>query len=237
AGIGIYPSYIIREYDEFLHSYDNLEIQETLISTASRDPVNMKILESDLKARIPLHKAKLSNAIVIDKSGSMYGRKIKGAIMAALGLKELLEMNYKEDALHVIAFDYKPYLTSSGEIISLRANGSTDIGHALDFTREILAKEDGNRNIFLITDSEPTVSYYPGQTPVQSALRASYLAGREGIRMNIMMLDSNPRLRDICDEMAKMNGNSTVAFIDDPLNLKEFVIKSFIDHKRRMRIY
>ncbi|MCP8309291.1 MAG: hypothetical protein H3Z54_11475 [archaeon] len=235
AGIGIYPSYIIREYDEFLHSYDNLDIQETLISTASKDPVNMKILESDLKARIPLHKAKSSNAIVIDKSGSMYGRKIKGAIMAALGLKELLEMNYNEDALHVIAFDYKPYLIPSGEIIKLGADGSTDIGHVLDFTREILAKEDGNRNIFLITDSEPTVSYYLGQTPVQSALRASYLTGREGIRMNIMMLDNNPRLRDICDEMAKMNGNSTVAFIDDPLNLKEVVIKSFIDHKRKMR--
>ncbi|MCP8313912.1 MAG: VWA domain-containing protein, partial [archaeon] len=121
------------------------------------------------------------------------------------------------------------------EIIKLGADGSTDIGHVLDFTREILAKEDGNRNIFLITDSEPTISYYPGQTPVQSALRTSYLTGREGIRMNIMMLDNNPRLRDICDEMAKMNGNSTVAFIDDPLNLKEVVIKSFIDHKRKMK--
>ncbi len=237
AGIGVYPSYIIREYDDFLHSYDNLDIQETLVSTASRDPVNMKILESDLKARIPLHKTKSSNAIVIDKSSSMYGRKIKGAIMAALALKELLEMNYKEDALHVVAFDYKPYPISSSEIIQLRANGSTDIGHALDFTRKILAREDGNRNIFLITDSEPTISYYPGQTPLQSALRASYLAGREGIRMNIMMLDCNVRLRDICDEMARMNGNSTVAFIDDPLNLKEFIIKSFIDHKRKIRMY
>ncbi len=112
-----------------------------------------------------------------------------------------------------------------------------DIGHALDFTRKILAKEDGNRNIFLITDSEPTISYYPGQTPLQSALRTSYLAGREGIRMNIMMLDSNVRLRDICDDMARMNGNSTVAFIDDPLNLKEFIINSFIDHKRRCSMF
>jgi Ca-activated chloride channel family protein len=237
TGTGTYPSYIIREYDEFLHSYDNLDIQETLVSTASRDPVNMKILESDLRARIPLHKAKSSNAILIDKSSSMYGRKIKGAIMAGLGLKELLEMNYKEDALHIIAFDYKPYLISPNEIIQLRANGSTDIGYALDFARKILAKEDGNKNIFLITDSEPTISYYPWQTPLQSALRASYLAGREGIRMNIMMLDNNLRLRDICDEMARMNGNSTVTFIDDPLNLKEFVIKSFIDHKRKLRMY
>ncbi|MGQ9468396.1 MAG: VWA domain-containing protein [Nitrososphaerales archaeon] len=236
AGIGIYPSHIIREYDEFLHSYDNLDIQETMILTALRDPVDMKILESDLKARIPLHKTKSSNAIMIDKSGSMYGRKIKGAMMAALGLKELLETNYKEDALHVIAFDYKPYLISPGEITRLKANGSTDIGRALDLAREVLVKEDGNRNIFLITDSEPTVSYYPGQTPVQSAFRASYLAGRENIRMNIIMLDSNPRLRDICDEMAKINGDSTVAFIDDPLNLKEFIIKSFIDHRRKMKL-
>ncbi|MEM3437456.1 MAG: VWA domain-containing protein [Nitrososphaerales archaeon] len=236
-GTGTYPSYMIREYDDFLHSYDNLDIQETLLTTALRDPVNMEILESDLKARIPLHKAKSSNAILIDKSSSMYGRKIKGAIMAALGLKELFETNYKEDTLHIIAFDYKPYLISSNEIIQLRANGSTDIGYALDFARKILAKEDGNKNIFLITDSEPTISHNPWQTPLQNALRASYLAGREEIRMNIIMLDNNPRLRDICDEMARMNGNSIITFIEDPLNLKEFIIKSFIDHKRRCSIF
>jgi Ca-activated chloride channel family protein len=234
VGMGINPSYMMCEYDEYLHSYDTLDIQETLISTTSRDPIKMEICQSDLKARIHLHKTKSSNAILLDKSGSMYGHKIRGAMMAALGLKELLETNYKEDGLYVIAFDSKPYLLSSGEITRLRASGSTDIGRTLDLTREILTKEDGNRNIFLITDSEPTVSCYPRQTPVQSALRASYLAGKEGIRINIMMLDRNPILREICEEMARLNGSSTIALVDDPLNLKEFVIKSFIDYKRKI---
>ncbi|MFQ6075467.1 MAG: VWA domain-containing protein [Candidatus Bathyarchaeia archaeon] len=232
TGFGIYPSHIIREYDEFLHTYDMLDVQETLISTALRDPQGMDFLRSDLKARIPLHKAKSSNAIVIDKSGSMNGYKLKGAVMAALGLRELLETEYKEDTLHVIAYDHRPYILSPGDIVRLVAHSWTDIGQAVDMTRKILSKEEGNRNLFLITDGEPTSSCYPDQTPEESALRATYMAGRDDIRMNIIMLDSRPGLRRFCEQMATLNGNATIAFVDDPLNLKEFVIKSYIQYRR-----
>ncbi len=234
TGFGTYPSHIIREYDDYQHTYDMLDIQETLISTASRDPEDMDILEGDLKARIPFHKAKSANAIVIDKSGSMNGYKLKGAVMSALGLRELLETEYKEDALHVIAYDHKTYVLNPGEIVRLVAHSWTDIGQAVDAARRILSEEEGNKNIFLVTDGEPTSSCYPDQTPEQSALRAAYMSGKEDIRMNIIMLDSRPSLRRFCEEMAVLNGNTTVAFVDDPLNLKEFVIKSYIDYRQRI---
>jgi len=235
AGLGMYPSHILREYDDYAHTFDMLDIQETLISTASRDPQEMQIEMEDLKVRIPLHKAKSSNVILIDKSGSMNGNKIRGAIMAALALRYLLETEFKEDTLHVIAYDHAPYLLGPGDIIRLRANSWTDIGRALDMGREILAREATNRNVFLITDSEPTVSCYPNQTPEASALRASYMLGLEGIHMNIIMLDRRPELRALCEEMAILSRNATITYVDDPLNLTEFVIKSFVDLKRTLR--
>lgn len=234
TGFGVFPSHIIREYDEFLHTYDMLDIQETLMSTALRDPEEMEILTSDLKARIPLHMAKSSNAIVIDKSGSMNGYKLRGAVMAALGLRELLETEYKEDTLHVIAYDHRPYILSPGDIVRLVAHSWTDIGQAVDMTRTVLSREEGNRNLFLITDGEPTSSCYQDQTPEESALRAAYMAGRDDVRMNIIMLDSRPGLRRFCERMAALNGNATIAFVDNPLNLKEFVIKSYIHYRHTL---
>jgi len=231
AGWGVYPSHILQEYDEHGHTYDMLDIQETLLSTALRDPSKMRMERSDFKARIPLHKAKSSNIILIDKSGSMNGNKIRGAIMAALALRQLMETEFKEDILQVIAYDQTPYLLNIGDIIKLRANGWTDIGKALDLSREILAKEEENRNVFLITDSEPTVSCYPDQTPESSALRASFMLSLEDISMNIIMLDRRPELRALCEEMAILNRNATAVYVDDPLNLSEFVIKSYIDMK------
>jgi len=231
SGWGVYPSHILREYDEYGHTYDMLDIQETLLSTASRDPREMRMERHDFKARIPLHKAKSSNIILIDKSGSMNGNKIRGAIMAALALRQLMETEFKDDILQVIAYDQTPYLLNPGDLIKLRANGWTDIGKALDLSRELLIREDENRNIFLITDSEPTVSCYPNQTPEASALRASYMLSLEDISINIIMLDRRPELRALCEEMAILNRNATAVYVDDPLNLSEFVIKSYIDMK------
>ncbi|MCX8176264.1 MAG: VWA domain-containing protein, partial [Candidatus Bathyarchaeota archaeon] len=107
-----------------------------------------------------------------------------------------------------------------------------DIGQALDFSSGLLMKEDGNRNIFLITDGEPTASYIRNQTPEESAYRAAYMAGKFDIRLNIIMLDYRIELKMVCEKMAKLNGNATVTHVKNPLNLKEFVIKTFIDRRR-----
>ncbi len=232
TGYGEYPSHALHEYDEFQHTFDMLDVQESLVKTAIRDPENLNIEDADLQARIPVHKSRSSNAILIDASYSMRGDKFRGGIMATLAFRELLQEEYREDRLHIIAYNQKPQILLPGQIIRLRPYGYTDIGQALDLSIEVLTKEEGNRNIFLITDGEPTASLYRDQTPEESTLRAAYLAGKEGIHLNVIMLDRRPELKRICEKMARLNGNSVLTYVDNPLNLKEFVIKSFIDSKR-----
>ena len=233
TGFGISSSHILHEFDEFQHTYDMLDIQETLISTAIRDPVNLEISKDDLKARIPIHKAKSSNVILIDSSYSMRGVKFRGGIMAALALKELLQTEYKEDKLFIVAYNHKPQILASGEIIKLKPYGYTDIGLALEFSLRLLLKEEGNKNIFLITDGEPTATHRRNQTPEESAFRAAYIAGKMDVSLNIIMLDYRPELRFICEKMVRLNGNATLTHVRNPLNLKEFIIKSFVDRKKR----
>ena len=232
SGIGIYPSHVLCDYDEYQHTYDMIDIQESLINTARRDPKNLEISDDDLKARIPIHSAKSSNVILIDSSYSMRGVKFRGGIMAALALKELLQTEYKDDRLFVVAYNHKPQMLLPGEIVKLKPYGYTDIGQALDFSVNLLMREDGNRNIFLITDGEPTASYIRNQTPEESAYRAAYMAGKFDIRLNIIMLDYRVELKIICEKMARLNGNATVTHVRNPLNLKEFIIKTFVDRKR-----
>jgi len=236
TGMGNIPSGKLQEYDELQHRYDMLDIQESLINTAMRNPVNLKIESEDLRARLPLHETKSSNVLLIDSSYSMRGDKFKGAVLAALGLRELLKREYKEDRLYVVAYNQKPQLLNQGDVIRLKPYGYTDIGQALDFSTELLSKEEGNRNIFLLTDGEPTSTYQKNQTPEESTLRAAYLAGKSDVMLNIVMLDRRPELKRICEKMARLNGDSVITYVENPLNLKEFVIKSFMDY-RKIRHY
>lgn len=231
-GAGVSSSNIVAEFDELQHSFDNLDLQETLVGVSFRDPEQMQMQDEDFKARIPNHRSSSSNVILMDISGSMYGDKYKGCVMAGLALGRLLEEEYKEDKLRIVAYNDEPMLVLEGQILRLRPHGQTDIGRALDFCIQMLSKEEGNRNIFLLTDSEPTVSYNRDQSPIENMYRAAYLAGKENIRMNIVMLDRNPALKAICENMAKLNGCTKIVYVDNPLNLKEFIIKTYIDSRR-----
>jgi len=230
-GWGTRQSYMLWDFDEQQHSYDLLDIQETLVKTALRDPVHMRISNEDLKARIPYHDTASCNVILIDASYSMRGEKFRGGIMAALAFRELLETEYREDKVHVVAYNQKPRLLSRGEIIRLKPYGYTDIGQAIDFAIGLLSKEEGSKNIFLITDGEPTASNRRNQTPEESALRAAYAAGKANIFLNIIMLDRRPELRAICESMARLSRQATITYVDNPLNLKEFIVKTFFDQR------
>ncbi|RLI24274.1 MAG: hypothetical protein DRO52_05750, partial [Candidatus Hecatellales archaeon] len=67
--------------------------------------------------------------------------------------------------------------------------------------------------------------------------KAAYKAGKANILLNIIMLDRRPELRLICEHMARLNGRATVTYINNPLNLKEFVIKFFFNRGLRTTIY
>jgi uncharacterized protein with von Willebrand factor type A (vWA) domain len=237
VGWGVRQSYMLWDFDEQQHSYDLLDVQETLIKTALRDPVHMRISSEDLKARIPYHETSSNNVILIDASYSMRGEKFRGGIMAALAFRELLEREYKQDKLHVVAYNQRPKLLGRGEIVKLKPYGYTDIGQAVDFAVNLLSKEEGNRNIFLITDGEPTATNKRGQTPEESALKAAYRAGKADVLLNIVMLDRRPELRLICEHMARLNGRASVTYVDNPINLKEFMIKFFFDRRQSLNIH
>jgi Ca-activated chloride channel family protein len=229
-GYGNSPSQSLVDYDEFIHHYDLIDLYETMVQSGLRKSSEI-FAQPDLKARLPETKFQTSNVILIDSSNSMYGPKFKGAIMASLALKKFLEEFFREDRLHIVAYNDEPNLISGGQILKLRPQGNTDIGCALDFARLLLRNAEGNKNVFLITDGEPTCSAVDGMTPEENAYRSAYYAGREEVNINIVLLDQKPELRAIAENMAKVNGRSIITYVGDPLRLKEFVVRNYAKAK------
>ena len=225
-GTSIFLGYEITEFDPFVHTFDMVDIQETLVKSALRDP-SLDLDEKDFVARIPKHTEKCVYVMLIDVSDSMRGKKIIGAIEAALALKSAIRKN-SYDELHVVAFNHNVRVIRENEILNLDARGRTDIGLALRKAREILKDKKGSRVVFLITDGEPTSSYNPYLTPWKCAIKEAENLRLIDAHLTIVMLGKDRKFLELCNRMARASGKSHVLFFADPLDLKRFIVRSYL---------
>jgi len=232
-GTSIFLGYEITEFDPFVHTFDMVDIQETLVKSALRDP-SLDLDEKDFVARIPKHTEKCVYVMLIDVSDSMRGKKIIGAIEAALALKSAIRKN-SYDELHVVAFNHNVRVIRENEILNLDARGRTDIGLALRKAREILKDKKGSRVVFLITDGEPTSSYNPYLTPWKCAIKEAENLRLIDAHLTIVMLGKDRKFLELCNRMARASGKSHILFFADPLDLKRFAVRSYLKKRSANR--
>jgi Ca-activated chloride channel family protein len=225
-GISIFSSEKIVDYDPYTHTYDNIDFAESLLKSAMRGEI--EINENELVARQPKHSERCVYVMLIDVSDSMRGRKIVGAIEAAMCLKKAIRKSGSNDELRVVAFNHRAFEIKEGDILNLEARGRTDIGLALRKAREILKKRTGSGIIFLISDGEPTSSYNPYLTPWRCALKEAERIRNVDARLQIIMFGKEGRFLELCKNMAKLSGKANLFHFSDPLNLKNFVVKRFV---------
>ncbi len=225
-GVSIFVGEKVVEFDAFLHTFDALDITESLIKSALRGEI--EINERELVARQPKHTEKCVYVMLIDVSDSMRGKKIIGAIEAAIGLKRAIRKRGSNDELRIVAFNHKAREIKHGEILNLEPRGRTDIGLALKKAREILRESAGTGIVFLISDGEPTSSYNPYLTPWRCALKEAEKLKNVDARLQIIMFGKEGRFLELCKNMAKLSGRSNLFHFSDPLNLKRFVVRSYM---------
>ncbi|WP_457550695.1 VWA domain-containing protein [Archaeoglobus sp.] len=226
VGISKFLSEELVEFDNFKHTFDSIDIQESLVRCALRDK-SLRIEEIDLIAREGKHLERCVYVMLIDVSDSMRGRKIVGAIESALALKKVISKSGL-DELHVVAFNHRVRRIRDGEILNLRTRGRTDIGLALKTAREIVRKRKGSGVIFLITDGEPTSSFDPNLSPITCALNEAEKLRKVDANLTIVMLSPEKRFLALCDRIAKIVGKSNLVYIENPLNMKKFIVRSYI---------
>ncbi|GJQ60741.1 MAG: VWA domain-containing protein [Candidatus Scalindua sp. AMX11] len=115
-------------------------------------------------------RTRLSIILIIDKSGSMLGKKMLFAKKASI---ELIKQLTKNDQFGIVAFDTSPYVVlplqpidqGKKELIrklsKLRADGGTDIFPALDIAHKQLVQTDAKANhVILLSDGNTRSIYY-----------------------------------------------------------------------------
>ncbi len=229
-GVSIYHGEKLVEFDPFVHTFDSLDIVESLIKSAVRGEI--EFIERELVARQPKHSERCVYVMLIDVSDSMRGRKMIGAIEAALALKRAIKKRGSSDELRVVAFNHKVREIKHGEILNLEARGRTDIGLALRKAREIISRSEGTGMVFLISDGEPTSSFNPYLTPWRCSLKEAENLKKVDARLQIIMFGKEGRFLEFCKAMAKVSGRANVFHFSDPLNLKRFVVKSYMRFAR-----
>ena len=225
-GVSNFPSEKLVEFDPFLHSFDVIDIAESLLKSATRGKI--EINENEMVVRQPKHVEKCVYVMLIDVSDSMRGsRKMVGALEAAVGLRRAIEKKKSNDELHIIAFSHKAKELKQGEILNVEVGGATDIGLALKKARRILERSSGTGIVFLITDGIPTSSDDPDLTPWMSTLKEAEKLQSVDARLQIIVLGTGGKVLELCEKIAKKNGKASVVHIPDPLDLKRYVVRSY----------
>lgn len=225
-GMSVFTGNALEEYDPFLHTFDMIDIQETMANTALKDS-QLELKEENIVVRELKHSERCVYVFLIDASDSMRGRKILGAIEATLALRRAIKSS-SDDVLYIVAFNHTTRRLKDGDIMNVGVKGRTDIGLALRTARGILRKENGTGIVFLITDGEPTSTSMERTTPWSASLIEAEKLNWIDARLSIVMFGREKRFVELCNKIASKCQNSHIVFLEDPLNLKNYVIHSYL---------
>jgi uncharacterized protein with von Willebrand factor type A (vWA) domain len=221
-----------RKY-ELGDEYELVDIEKTLFNALERGG-DTSLKPEDFQVFETVHQTRMCAGLLIDESGSMEGEyKIQAAINASLALSELIRREPK-DTLKVFIFSESVKQIQPWDIVnSVTSRGSTDIRAALRSFRQKVMHEKGDKQVYLITDSEPNTEdgVYVGFERAMAGVLQEALRYREhGITLNIIMLDQRPALKSFARTLAKKNLGRV--FFTTPLNLGEAIIEDYLRVKR-----
>jgi uncharacterized protein with von Willebrand factor type A (vWA) domain len=226
-----------RKYS-FGDDYRMIDIIKTCLNSLARrssivkNSTSIPLVEEDLEVYEKTYESQMSIALLVDESASMGQEKRNAAIEACLALSKIRE---PQDLLKVFIFSSQIKEIPYWEIINIHAPADiTDIKLALQTARRALRNRKGNKQVYLITDTEPNTEnnkYIGFEKAIPGVLREVLNYRQNGITLNIAMLDENPVLRQFASQLAKLNGGQV--YFTSPANLGKVVVENYLVAKRK----
>jgi uncharacterized protein with von Willebrand factor type A (vWA) domain len=163
-----------------------------------------------------------------------------------MALHSLISTQFPRDFLGIVGFSEVARTITPEQLpeVSWDFVYGTNMQHAFQMSRQMLAKRSGTKQIIMITDGEPTAHfeagmpepffhYPPVPATLEATLREVARCTREGIRINTFMLDPDLRLREFVETLTRLNQGR--AFFTTPETLGDYVLVDFIEQKRALR--
>lgn len=194
-----------------------------------------------------------STVIVLDMSMSMIrSGAFAEAKKVALALDTLMRSRFPRDYMELVVFSYFAMALKAGRLLqsdwAINPRG-TNIQEALHRARELLRKHKStNRQIILITDGQPTMytasngqvirgwspDIWPRYSPeaMEETLKEVRRCTKDGIRINLFMMASDPALVAFGKFMAQINKGR--AFLSAPGRLGHYVLFDYLHGKSKV---
>lgn len=226
-----------HEYDDEFYRIDLEASLLTALERGKKGASRIEFEEEDLLVRESIVDTKLCVGLLVDESGSMSGDKIHAAMDISLALSELIRRNTK-DRLRLFLFSNQIREMSPWDMLNVTfAGGTTDIRAALRRFRLATMGERADRQVYLITDTEPNSEdgkYTGFEKATLGVLREATVYQREGITLNIIMLDNTPHLREFASVLAKRNLGRV--FFTEPRELGKVVMEDYLRARKRQKL-
>ena len=243
-----------RTYDTKPYEYGdpfNLDLHRTIRNALNRSGQGtpVRLSPDDFEIERTEHLTRSATVLMLDASYSMYRDDRWGpAKKVAVALQSLISSMYPRDYLGILMFGHVAWEIKADELVEATIPGmqGTNMHHALGLARKMLARQNGNKQIIMITDGEPTAhitpygeawfTYFDGyeaqQLTVEATLREAVRCAKENIRINTFMLDADVYLRRFVEQMSSLNGGR--AFLTSSDNLGDYLLVDFLEHKKKV---
>jgi uncharacterized protein with von Willebrand factor type A (vWA) domain len=229
-GIEISPH--TRTY-EVGDDYSAVDIEGTLLN-ALRRRGELRFEPEDFEIREELPQSKLCAGIIIDESGSMRDSgKLEAAMETALALSRLI-LREPDNTLKVFVFaDQVKEINPWSIVNDVISGGDTDIKTALAAFRRASRQEFGDKQVYLITDTEPNNEegkHLPFTRAASGLIEEASRYRQENIGLNIIMLDESPELKELASTIARKNLGRV--FFTVPSHLGEVLVEDYLDNRK-----
>ncbi|MCU0311062.1 MAG: hypothetical protein MUE36_08970 [Acidimicrobiales bacterium] len=244
-GIGHERDFSTKPY-EFGDAF-NLDINATVRNAIRRGGTGtpVQLTPDDFEVERTEHMVRSSTVLMLDLSLSMPMRdNFLPAKKVAMALHSLITGSFPRDYMGIVGFSEvaRELMAEQLPEVSWDFVYGTNMQHAFQISRRLLARQTGTKQIIMITDGEPTAhitrsgdvyfNYPPVQETVDATLREVVRCTKDGIRINTFMLDPTPHLRDFIGKLTELNKGR--AFFTTPETLGDYVLVDFIEQKRQL---
>jgi len=237
TGYGPWISPTSRKYEPG-DDYAMIDFERTLLNALERKSgtgPRLKLEAEHFEVYDEIHETKMVAGMIIDQSGSMSGDKFNAAIDTSLALAELIRRE-PDDTLKVYLFSHHVKEIPHYDIANAGVpQGFTDIRSALYTFRRETCNTKGDRQAYLITDSEPNTEdgkFVGFDKATAGVLQEALHYRKAGITLNLIMLDQSPKLKQLASILAKQNLGRV--FFTGPAKLGEVLVEDYLTYKRRM---
>jgi uncharacterized protein with von Willebrand factor type A (vWA) domain len=225
----------------------NLHIERTVRNAIRRTGggTPVRLTPDDFEIERTEQLVRTSTVLMLDLSLSMPMRdNFLPAKKVAMALHSLISMQYPRDYLGIVGFSEVARELKAEQLpeVSWDFVYGTNMQHAFQISRRLLARQSGTKQIIMITDGEPTAhitpsgdvffNYPPVQETVDATLKEVMRCTREGIRINTFMLDPTQHLRYFVEKLTQLNRGR--AFFTTPETLGDYVLVDFIEQRRKL---